>query len=67
MRELEKTPPGPFSVEPRHDRETDCLTVYVDNVPSYEERVDDLVTVFVSIANNAPVGCQIKGVRRLLE
>ena len=34
---------------------------------SYAERVDELLTVYLSVEEHALVGCKIKGARRLLK
>ena len=44
----------------------DFVTYYQADERCYAKRVDDLVTVYLSMATNKLVGCKIKGVRRLL-
>jgi hypothetical protein len=68
MRELEKSEPPPFVVpQVRYGEEADSLLFYFRNDESYARRLDDLVTVFLSLAGDELVGCQVKGLRRKLK
>ena len=40
---------------------------YVDSAESYAKRVDELLTLFLSLKTNELVGCQVKGVRKNLK
>ena len=45
----------------------DYVTYYAKDERCYAERVDDLLTVFLSNETRELVGCKIKGVKRLLD
>lgn len=67
-RYVEEHPPsGPFSPFSSYDAEEDTLTFYFRNDPDYSKRVDDILTVHLALDSNDLVGCEIKGVRRILE
>lgn len=55
-----------FNPVPHYFQDGDFLTYYFDSSPCYEQRVDDLLTIYLSLANDELVGCKIKGVRRLV-
>ena len=38
-----------FKATPRYSEEGDCLTFYFRNAPSYADRVDELLTVYLSL------------------
>src|SRR5436853_6206745 len=59
--------PGRFQPHPHYSPEGDCLIFYFRNEDSYRKRIDNFVTVYLSMDKNELVGCQIKGVHRLLE
>jgi hypothetical protein len=67
MKHLEKTEPAGFEPRPYYGHDEDCLTFYFDNAESYARRVDELLTLFLSLKNNELVGCQVKGVRKNLK
>ncbi len=50
-----------------HDPDGDCIEVLVSAGPFYAERIDDLVTVYYSEANEKIVGCLIKGIKKLFD
>ena len=56
-----------FESRPIYSADGDFLSLYLSDEDSYSERVDDLLTVYLSVKNDALVGCKIKGVRRLLK
>jgi hypothetical protein len=60
-------PNSDFSPRPLYTAEGDCLTFYFVNEDSYRERVDDLLTIYRSMKNQNIIGCQVKGVRRILQ
>jgi len=67
MQELEATKPGSFSPGAYYyGHEEDSLTLYLRNEESYSHRLNNLVTVFLSLENQELVGCQVKGLRRKL-
>lgn len=68
MRELERTEPPAFVAPQIHyGAQEDSLLFYFRSDESYAHRVDNIVTVFLSFEGNEPVGCQVKGLRRILE
>jgi hypothetical protein len=58
---------GAFRPCPLYIPEGDSLTFYLKDEDSYGERIDELLTIYKSSANDEIVGCQIKGVRRKLK
>ena len=67
MKFLETTKPKGFEPRPYFGPEEDSLTFYFDNAESYGKRVDDLLTLFLSVKNDELVGCQVKGIRKNLK
>jgi len=67
MKYLERARPKCFEPRPYYGHEEDCLTFYFDNAESYARRVDELLTLFLSLKTNELVGCQVKGVRKNLK
>jgi hypothetical protein len=55
-----------FSPVPHYFPYGDYLTYYFRDDRAYEQRVDDLLTVYLSMATNELVGCKIKGVAHIL-
>jgi hypothetical protein len=47
--------------------EEDALMFYFRSDPDYAKRINSRVTVYLSMDDHELVGCQIKGVRRVLE
>jgi hypothetical protein len=56
-----------FRRVPHYFRDGDHVTFYVRDDLAFAERVDDLLTVYISEESKELVGCKIKGVRRILE
>jgi len=67
MKYLERAKPKGFRPRPYYGPEEDSLTFYFDNTESYGKRVDELLTLFLSVKSDELVGCQIKGVRKKLK
>jgi hypothetical protein len=67
MKFLETAKPKGFEPRPYFGPEEDSLTFYFDNAESYGKRVDDLLTLFLSVKNDELVGCQVKGIRKNLK
>ena len=67
MKYLEKARPRGFKPRPYYGQEEDSLTFYFDNAESFARRVDDVLTLFLSLKGNRLVGCQVKGVRKNLK
>jgi len=55
-----------FKATPRYSEEGDCLTFYFKNVPSYADRVDELLTVYLALNTGELVGCQVKSIGRIM-
>jgi hypothetical protein len=67
-RYVEEHPPsGPFSPFTSYDAGEDALTFYFHNDPDYSKRIDEILTVHLALDTDELVGCEIKGVRRILE
>lgn len=47
-------------------READALTVYFEGDPDYSKRLNDHLTLFLSLETNEIVGCRIKGISGIL-
>lgn len=56
----------PWQARPVYVPEGDCLTFYMDDRLCHGLRVNDIVTAYVADADDALVGCEIKGVSRML-
>ena len=67
MKYLETKKPRGFLRRPYYGQEEDSLTFYFDNAESYARRVDQLLTVFLSLKTDELVGFQVKGVRENLK
>jgi hypothetical protein len=63
---LEANRPRGFRGVPHYFAQGDFVTYYFRNDPCYAERVDDLLTVFLTFDSNEVVGCKIKGVKHIL-
>lgn len=64
---LETTKLCSFKPRPYYGHEEDSLTFYFAQDESYGRRVDELLTLFLSLKTDALVGCQVKGVRKYLK
>jgi hypothetical protein len=67
MKYLEKARPRGFKPRPFYGTEEDSLTFHFANDESYAKRVDELLTLFLSLKTDELVGCQVKGVRMKLK
>ena len=47
-------------------KQADALTVYFEGDPDYSKRLNDHVTLFLSLATNEIVGCRIKGISGII-
>ena len=59
--------PVSFKPHSTYDKDGDCVEFLAKPDPFYGERIDDLVTVYRSQADNEIVGALIKGVKRFCE
>lgn len=57
---------GAFQPCAYYGAEEDALMFYFRNAPDYAKRIDSMVTIYLSLDDNELVGCQIKGVGRVL-
>jgi hypothetical protein len=56
-----------FSPRPIYEPEGDSLIFYARDEQSYAKRINSLLTVFLSSNDNSLVGCEVKGVQRMLK
>lgn len=63
----ENSPNGVFRPFAYYDADSDTLTFYFRNEPDYSKRINKLVTIHLSMGSHELVGCQIKGVRRVVD
>jgi hypothetical protein len=56
-----------FKPHPFYSKEGDYLTYFFQNVDSYSKRIDDTLTVFLSMGNDNFAGFKLKGIQRLLK
>lgn len=47
--------------------ESDTLTVYFEGDPDYSKRLNDHITLYLSLETDEIVGCRIKGIAGILE
>jgi hypothetical protein len=64
---LKEHPPKGFRPVPFYSEVGDIITFFSRDVRCYEERLDDLVTIYLSMEARELVGCKIKGVKHLLQ
>jgi hypothetical protein len=64
---LKTHPPKGFRAVPHYSAQGDFVTYYFRNDPCYAERVDDLLTVFLTFDTKELVGCKIKGIKHILQ
>ncbi len=58
-------PANEFKPEATYDADGDCIEFLAKPDPFYEERIDDLVTVYYSQKTNEVIGSMVKGVSKL--
>ena len=49
------------------NKEADALTAYFEGDPDYSKRLNDHVTLYLSLETDEIVGCRIKGIAGILE
>lgn len=59
--------PREFRAAPFYERHTDSIILYAKDCPSYASRLNALITVFLSEADDLLVGFEVKGVTGLIE
>jgi hypothetical protein len=47
--------------------EADALTVYFEGDPDYSKRLNDNITLYISLETDEIVGCRIKGISGILK
>ncbi len=58
--------PSGITPEPWFNPPGDCIIYQTSDEPFVADRIDELLTLYRSIENNAVIGYQIKGVRAIL-
>lgn len=48
------------------DEAADALTVYFANEPDYAKRLNDHITIYLSLDTDDIVGCRVKGIRDIV-
>jgi hypothetical protein len=56
-----------FEATRHYSDDGDCLTLYFENVPSYRDRVDELLTLYLSLETDDLVGFQIESIGRIMK
>jgi hypothetical protein len=56
-----------FIPRPHYFQDGDYVTYFATDELAFEERIDQLLTIYRCMETNALIGCKIKGVRRILE
>jgi len=56
-----------FKPVPHYFANGDFVTYYLSDERCYAQRVDDLLTVYLSMQTHELAGCKIKGVRHILQ
>lgn len=59
--------PKGFSSVPQYFEDGDFVTYFLKNDLHYAQRVDGLLTIYLSEESDELIGCKIKGVREILE
>lgn len=68
MRFLKENPPAKQFVPYCYlSKESDSLTVYFEGDADYSKRLNDHITLYLSLETDEIVGCRIKGVAGILE
>ena len=57
---------GEFEPRPYYEPDSDSLVFYLRNEQSYRKRLNGLLTLFLSTKDDSLVGCEVKGVQRML-
>ncbi len=66
LRDLQQAKLGEFKPEPYYEADCDSIIFYARNEPSYAKRLNSLLTLFLSTADDRLVGCEVKGIRNML-
>jgi hypothetical protein len=63
---LKAHPAKGFRARPYYSVAGDCVIFYASNERCHAKRINELLTVYVSVESDKAIGCKIKGVRRLI-
>jgi hypothetical protein len=64
---LKSNKPQGFTPRPYYSAEGDSLTFFFADTAYHAERIDDFLTVYLSTSSKRLIGCQVKGVPKVLE
>lgn len=67
MEFLRSNQPKEFSPKPYYSTHGDAVIFFFKDEQSYAERFDQLLTVYRSMESGEMIGCEIKGVRVIME
>ena len=56
-----------FRPVPHYFADGDFLTYYVRDEPHFARRIDELLTIYLSVNTKELIGCKVKGVKHLLQ
>ncbi len=66
MEYVQANPPKGFTARPYYSAKGDCLFFYASNEDCYARRVNELLTIYHSMATHKVIGCKVKGVRSII-
>jgi hypothetical protein len=61
---LRDHPAKGFRPRPFYSAPGDCVIFYASNERCYAKRINELLTIYMSMESDRPVGCKIKGVQQ---
>jgi hypothetical protein len=64
---LKQNPSQGFRPVPQYFATGDFLTYFLRDVPHYAERLDEVLTVYLSVDTKELVGVKVKGVRHIMK
>jgi len=67
MNEIRSAKLDAFKPAPFYESESDSLLLYVRNEQSHRKRLNSLLTLFLSTSDDSLVGCEVKGVTRIMK
>lgn len=66
MNDIRTTNLGTFTPAPFFETDSDSLIFYARNERSHRKRLNSVLTLFLSTDDDSLVGCEVKGVTRIL-
>jgi hypothetical protein len=66
MEYVKQNPAEGFKARPYYSPLGDCLIFYATDEDCYARRVNELLTVYLSMKTQKVVGCKIKGIRHII-